>query len=83
MSSPNHVKSAFKILLVDDDDMIQRVMPDVMRLALNTLINGNEYDIISAMNGSQGLELFIEHNMNVKMIFTDFEMPGMGGPEMT
>jgi CheY-like chemotaxis protein len=72
----------YKILLVDDDDMIQRVMPDVMRLALNSLVNGSEYEIISAMNGQGGLDLFIKYSHLIRLIFTDFEMPGMNGPEM-
>lgn len=57
-------------------------MPDVMRLALNSLVNGSEYEIISAMSGHEGLNAFIKHHQLVRLIFTDFEMPGMSGPEM-
>ena len=55
--------------------MIQHVMPEVMRLALQSMANPQDFEVIVAGNGAAGLEMF-EKNMGfVKLIFTDFEMP--------
>ena len=64
------------MLVVDDDPFIQRVIPEILKLALAQSGMG-EYEIVMAENGLKALEAYDE---SVKLIFTDFEMPEMNGP---
>jgi hypothetical protein len=60
--------------------MIQRVLPEVIRLAVGQLNLFERYEILQAMNGEQGLILFNQYRSSIKVIFTDFEMPLLTGP---
>jgi len=60
--------------------MIQRVLPEVIRLAVGQLNLFERYEILQAMNGEQGLILFNQYRSSIKVILTDFEMPLMTGP---
>ena len=42
----------------------------------------SDYEFISAMNGQEGIEQYTLHQKNIKLVFTDFEMPMMNGPEL-
>ena len=79
------VPQKLKILIVDDDGMIQRVMPNVMKMALGQLPQKSqqEFEIITAINGEEGIALFEMNFSQVRLVFTDFEMPGINGPQMS
>ena len=63
--------SAGKILVVDDDPQIRRVMKA-------TLVSHN-YEVIEARTGEEALELMPREAPN--LILLDMNMPGMGGLE--
>jgi len=60
------------ILLVEDEDM-SRKMIDLM-------LRQEDFDVICASNGKEGLELFLKHKPMI--VLTDFNMPKMTGLEM-
>jgi CheY-like chemotaxis protein len=73
-----------KILVVDDDDMIRMVLPEVIKMAVSQISNFPiDFEILLAKNGAEGLELFKQGQDLIKVIFTDFEMPVMNGKKMT
>lgn len=59
-----------KILTIDDDSDIL----DVLAITLS-----DNYDVISASNGKEGLEMV--RSKNPDLIITDYNMPVMSGPE--
>src|ERR1041385_3667616 len=59
-----------KILTVDDD-------PDILDVLTLTL--SENYDVLSASNGKEGLE--VVRLKNPDLIITDYNMPVMNGPE--
>ena len=63
--------SAGKILVVDDDPQIRRVMKA-------TLV-GHNYEVIEARTGEEALETIQKESPN--LILLDMNMPGMGGLE--
>ena len=63
--------SAGKILVVDDDPQIRRVMKA-------TLV-GHNYEVIEARTGEEALETIPKESPN--LILLDMNMPGMGGLE--
>lgn len=60
-----------KILIVDDD-------VDIIELVINRL-KMNNYDVISANNGGDGIKKAVEQNPD--LIIMDVMMPQMGGGE--
>jgi DNA-binding response OmpR family regulator len=61
-----------RILLIDDDDLVRRV------LCLVLLNHG--HTVIEASNGKDGLELF--KTANADLVITDIVMPGKEGTEV-
>ena len=61
-----------KILVVDDEDE--------MRLALETTLQREGYQVVTAENGHQGLDKF--ENDEFDLIVTDMKMPKMDGLEL-
>ncbi len=64
--------SAGKILVVDDDPQIRRVMKA-------TLV-GHGYEVVEARTGEDALEKF-PHEMKPSLVLLDMNMPGMDGLE--
>lgn len=60
-----------KILIVDDESANLRLLKRVLN---------NDYDVIEATDGSQGLEKLKEHA--VSLIITDQRMPGISGVQL-
>ncbi len=58
-----------KILVVDDDDVFLRLV--------ETILEAENYQIITALNGKEGLKLAIEEKPD--LIITDLQMPEMDG----
>jgi len=63
--------SAGRILVVDDDPQIRRVM--------RVTLTGHGYEVDDATNGEAALEKMREHRFD--LVLLDFNMPGMGGIE--
>ncbi|MBZ5576041.1 MAG: response regulator transcription factor [Acidobacteriia bacterium] len=63
--------SAGKILVVDDDPQIRRVM--------KVTLVGHSYEVIEARTGEEALEMVPQVTPN--LILLDMNMPGMGGLE--
>ncbi|GAC1387451.1 MAG: response regulator [Candidatus Saccharimonadales bacterium] len=61
-----------KILVVDDDNLIRKSLADMLR--------SQQYEVIEAVDGSQGLEQALTHQPN--LIITDVQMPAKTGIEM-
>ena len=63
--------SAGKILVVDDDPQIRRVM--------RATLSGHHYEVLEARNGEEALERFREEMPD--LVLLDMNMPGMDGLE--
>ena len=61
--------SAGKILVVDDDPQIRRVM--------RATLSGKHYEVLEARNGAEALERFREEMPD--LVLLDMNMPGMDG----
>jgi len=61
-----------KVLCVDDDESILKAF----KLTL-----GREYEVFTALNGAEGLEVF-KSQRDVGIVISDMVMPEMNGPEM-
>ncbi len=64
--------SAFKILIVDDEELIVRL--------LSMSLQSDGYQTVSAFSGKQGLEVFKAESPDI--VITDIKMPGMDGLEL-
>ncbi len=64
--------SAFKILIVDDEELIVRL--------LSMSLRSDGYQTVSAFSGEQGLEVFKSESPDI--VVTDIKMPGMDGLEL-
>ena len=64
--------SANKILIVDDEEIIVRL--------LSMSLRSDGYETLSAYNGEQGLEVFKSESPDI--VVTDIKMPGMDGLEL-
>jgi PAS domain S-box-containing protein len=62
------------ILVVEDEEMIRRL---VVRL-----LSARGYDVLSAPNGHDALEILQAGAVSVDLLFVDVVMPGMRGPEL-
>lgn len=62
-----------KILVIDDEEQIRR--------ALKSILSARHYEVIPAVNGSEGIDLAIDHNPD--LIILDLAMPDMTGFEVT
>ena len=60
------------ILVIDDDDSL--------REAIVKHLTGAGYTVMNAPNGEEGLKLALEHKP--KLLFLDYQMPGMDGLEV-
>jgi CheY-like chemotaxis protein len=73
MGQKNPPSAATLVLVVDDDEAILEIAAEV----LETL----GYDVLTAGNGPVAVELLRE-NPRISVLFTDVQMPGMGGEEL-
>ncbi len=61
----------YKILIVDDEAPVRKL--------LKTILERNDYQVLEASNGNQGINQFKEHNPD--LIVTDLIMPEKEGLE--
>ena len=62
----------YKILIIDDDTSLRRVLEYNLQEA--------GYQVISAADGSEGVRLFVEETPS--LVITDMKMPGMDGMQV-
>ena len=72
MIPTSEVLKDLKVLYVEDED--------IARLSIATFLKRQVGEIMTAENGSIGLQNYIEHRPDV--VITDLEMPVMNGLEM-
>ncbi|HYG74880.1 MAG TPA: PAS domain S-box protein [Planctomycetota bacterium] len=73
MQAGQAAASAATILLVDDEE----VMRKVVKLGLEQF----GYTVLTAGNGSEGVELFSRHSDQIDLVILDLTMPVMSGEE--
>ena len=62
-----------KVLVVDDSDVLRR--------SLEEYLGERGLEVVSAVDGLQGLEALRVHS-DIELVITDLNMPNMGGLEM-
>jgi CheY-like chemotaxis protein len=62
-----------KALVVDDDDSVRNV--------LHRLLEAHQYEVEATGNPEKALEIIADRRFDV--VFTDYEMPGINGIELT
>lgn len=66
------MSDTIKLLCVDDERNVLR--------ALERIFMDDDYEIITASSGEDGLALFAE-NPDIQVVISDYRMPGMNGVE--
>ncbi len=61
------------ILVVDDDDGVRAVA--------RSLLQRQGFEVLSATNGREALEVYAEHREQIRAVLLDLTMPVMGGEE--
>lgn len=67
------VEDRVKILCVDDE-------PNVLKALRRLFLDNDQYDILLAQSGEEGLQVLTEHP-DVRLVISDYRMPGMTGVE--
>ncbi len=62
------------VLVIDDDDDVRDVLRDVLE--------NNSFDVLTAENGTKGVEIFQEYASRIDVVLLDLIMPGKGGWEV-
>jgi len=62
---------SFKMLIIDDNEEIL--------IALNDFFSKQDFEVISATNGLDGLKLIESHKETIDLIITDLVMPNVSG----
>ena len=73
MAQKNPGSHSTLVLIVDDDEAVVEITAEI----LETL----GYDVLTARNGHEAVEL-LRKNRRISVLFTDLQMPGMGGEEL-
>ena len=71
-AEPEPAVAAHSILVVDDEESIQRLLSSVLEL--------DDHAVDTANNGREALERIAEHHYDI--VITDIKMPEMGGREL-
>ena len=75
ISEPKSEMKKGRVLLVDDENSI--------RLATASILHSQGFQVETAMNGKQGLELFKASPGKFDLVITDLSMPQMSGIELS
>ncbi len=59
------------ILLVDDEEMVTRI--------IKRHLERSQYQVLAALDGQQGLDLFKQHADQIGVALLDYSLPGGGG----
>jgi len=69
--------SGLKVLIVDDEAVVRRVLPRVLKAQMNR----TGYEIVTFPNGLEALD-YLEQEGGVAVLISDYRMPIMLGPEL-
>lgn len=72
--APRDLAGRGLIMLVEDEDGVRNI-------AVSTL-QARGYDVISAADGEEALELIIEHQGKIDLLISDVILPGIDGPNL-
>jgi PAS domain S-box-containing protein len=61
------------VLVVDDDDIVRKMAEDILQAI--------GYTVLTAANGREGVEMYQQHQNNIKGVLLDMAMPVMSGRE--
>ena len=70
MLALERIKDKQKILIVDDSEMNRSILSDML---------GDEYDILEAENGKEGVAVMRQHSGEISLVLLDIVMPEMDG----
>lgn len=59
------------VLIIDDEAALQEVMAEILELS--------GIPVVCAGNGEEGAELFVQYGTQIRAVFLDLHLPGMGG----
>ena len=59
------------ILVIDDEEPVREAVTDIMSL--------HEVEVITAVNGQEGITLFAQHKDEIQLVLLDMSMPGLSG----
>jgi DNA-binding response OmpR family regulator len=62
------------VLVVDDDALILNLISE--------LLSESEYNVLTAGNGTAGLQQSRDFNGKIDLLLSDFEMPGLSGVDL-
>ncbi|EPG64531.1 response regulator [Leptospira wolffii] len=62
------------ILLIEDEDLLRDM--------LFSLLESKGYKVHTAKDGEEGLEKFLIHHSEIRLVFTDLGLPKLGGEEV-
>lgn len=62
-----------KILIIDDLEMNHAILQDLLQ---------DEYELLSAMDGKEGIELLNRYQKSISLVLLDIVMPVMDGYEV-
>jgi CheY-like chemotaxis protein len=62
------------ILLAEDEDSVRRL--------IKHLLTARGYRVLEAVNGTEALDIFEQHQDSIRLLLTDMIMPGVGGREL-
>lgn len=67
--------SGLKVLVVDDNQSLCELY--------TILLTAWGYDVQAVKDGQEALDYLSQHALGIKLVMTDFRMPGMNGVELT
>ncbi len=59
------------VLIVDDEESVLKIA--------ERFVSKLDFDVLTAKNGHEGVDMFQEHHANIKAVLVDMTMPIMGG----
>ena len=59
--------------MVEDDDMLRKLT--------ETMLNGLGFNVIATSDGTEAVQVFRQHQQEIKFVLCDLTMPRMGGWE--
>jgi len=67
-------QSAGKVLVVDDDDVVREIN--------STLVSMLGYEVLTAKDGQDALDIFCNNKDEIRLVLSDFAMPHINGVEL-
>jgi signal transduction histidine kinase/ActR/RegA family two-component response regulator len=69
--APTNGAAGQLILVIDDEKPVREAVTDIM--------NMHEVEVITAVNGQEGITLFTQHKNEIQLVLLDMSMPGLSG----